>query len=78
MDGANKAMKSVAYKHIRLNIWRKSKKLEAATMFDINKTIMRCLVKKHCYVWAWFFISIQEKTYLNKLSKRLHLNKLQN
>ena len=42
MDGANKAMKSEPYTYTT----RYSEKtVEAATMFDINKTIMRCLVK---------------------------------
>ncbi len=48
MDGANKAMKTEAYTY---QVWDKfkkayvEKKVEAATMFDINKTLMRCLVK---------------------------------
>jgi hypothetical protein len=42
MDGANKAMKSKAYTYsTRFG----DKSVEAATMFDINKTLMRCLVK---------------------------------
>jgi hypothetical protein len=42
MDGANHAMKSERYE-----IQTKYKKItvEAATMFDVNKTIMRCLTK---------------------------------
>jgi hypothetical protein len=42
MDGANNAMKSERYE-----IQTKYKKItvEPATMFDINKTIMRCLTK---------------------------------
>ena len=51
MDGANKAMKSQPYDYQVIN-WTNgkrdgftSKSVEAATMFDINKTIMRCLVK---------------------------------
>lgn len=46
MDGANKAMKSTPYKY--LTGWgtnKKEKTCEAATMFDINKAIMRCLTK---------------------------------
>ena len=40
MNGANQAMKNQAY------VYGKYKKtVEAATMFDINKTIMRCLTK---------------------------------
>lgn len=48
MDGANKAMRTEAYTY---QVWDKfkkayvEKKVEAATMFDINKTLMRCLVK---------------------------------
>lgn len=42
MDGNNKAMKSEAYEYETKN---GVKRVEAATMFDINKTIMRCLVK---------------------------------
>lgn len=42
MDGANKAMKSKPYTY---KTRYGEKRVEAATMFDINKTIMRCLVK---------------------------------
>lgn len=48
MDGANKAMKLEPYQY---NVWNRyqnkweTKNVEAATMFDINKTIMRCLTK---------------------------------
>ena len=42
MDGANKAMRDKPYKYATKN---GEKTCEAATMFDINKTIMRCLVK---------------------------------
>lgn len=48
MDGANKAMRTESYTY---QVWDKfkkayvEKKVEAATMFDINKTLMRCLVK---------------------------------
>lgn len=42
MDGANKAMNSAAYTY-KTKYGEKS--VEAATMFDINKTMMRCLVK---------------------------------
>ena len=48
MDGANKAMKSEPYTY-KVKDWNtggtKDKSCEAASMFDINKTIMRCLVK---------------------------------
>lgn len=42
MDGANKAMKSIPYNYTTRH---GEKTVEAATMFDINKTLMRCLVK---------------------------------
>lgn len=52
MDSANKAMKDkpYTYKVKKYNYQTKSyelveKNVEAATMFDINKTIMRCLTK---------------------------------
>lgn len=46
MDGANKAMKDHPYKYTTgYGQYAKEKVCEAATMFDINKTIMRCLVK---------------------------------
>lgn len=42
MDSANKAMKNKSYEYkTKSGI----KTVEAATMFDVNKTIMRCLVK---------------------------------
>ena len=52
MDGANKAMKSEAYTY-SVAEWVNGKKtggtvdksVEAATMFNVNKTIMRCLTK---------------------------------
>lgn len=42
MDGANKAMKAEPYKY---QTRYGEKTCEAATMFDVNKAIMRCLVK---------------------------------
>lgn len=48
MDGANKAMKAERYTY-KVKDWKTKqyvdKAVEPATMFDINKTIMRCLVK---------------------------------
>jgi hypothetical protein len=42
MDGANQAMKSESYEYsTRYGV----KTVEAASMFDINKTLMRCLTK---------------------------------
>ena len=48
MDGSNKAMKRKPYTYQVYNRYEKryeEKTVQAATMFDINKTIMRCLVK---------------------------------
>lgn len=42
MDGANRAMKAERYQY---TTQFGSKTVEAATMFDVNKAIMRCLVK---------------------------------
>ena len=42
MDGANKAMLDHPYKY---TIGKYERVCQAATMFDINKTIMRCLTK---------------------------------
>lgn len=51
MDGANKAMKATPYEYQVIK-WTNGKRdgfttktVEQATMFDVNKTIMRCLVK---------------------------------
>jgi len=43
MDGANKAMKNKDYTYDTK--YKKGVVCKAATMFDINKTIMRCLTK---------------------------------
>jgi len=42
MDGANKSMKKVGYSY---SSRYGDKQVDAATTFDINKTLMRCLVK---------------------------------
>ena len=58
LDGANKAMKAVPYTYTtpkwdynpqtrrREKIGMEERTVEAASMFDVNKAIMRCLVKK--------------------------------
>lgn len=43
MNGANKAMKSEPYTY--QTKYHGQKTVEAATMFDVNKAVMRCLVK---------------------------------
>lgn len=42
MDGANKTMKALEYTY---KTKYAEKTVEAMTMFDVNKTVMRCLVK---------------------------------
>ena len=42
MDGANQAMKTVGYKYKTRN---GDKEVKPMTMFDVNKTVMRCLTK---------------------------------
>lgn len=42
MDSSNNAMKRTPYEYVTS---RGKKTVKAATMFDINKTLMRCLVK---------------------------------
>ena len=42
MDGKNKAMKAAPYKYTTR---QGDKTVDAYTMFDVNKTVMRCLVK---------------------------------
>lgn len=43
MDGANRAMKAQPYTYT--DRWGKEKQVQAATMFDINTALMRCLTK---------------------------------
>lgn len=46
MDGANKAMKRQPYTYVvKKDDKQYEKSVEAVSMFDINKTIMRCLTK---------------------------------
>ena len=59
LNSANKSMKLEPYSY---QVWDKFKKqyvektVEAATMFDINKTIMRCLVKNLAMFGLGLFI----------------------
>ena len=71
MDGANKAMKLEAYEYTT----RYGKKsVQGATMFDINKTIMRCLVKNLAmfglghYIYAGDDLPQDEKSLAEKLA----------
>lgn len=62
MDAKNKAMKLAPYTYQVWDSYKKAyieKTVQAATMFDINKTLMRCLVKNLAmfglglYVYLW-------------------------
>ena len=69
MDSANKAMKDEPYKYTTKN---GDKWVQPATMFDINKTIMRCLVKNlsmyglGLYIYAGEDLPPKEKEYITK------------
>ncbi len=71
MDGANKAMKLEPYEYTT----RYGKKTcQGATMFDINKTIMRCLVKNLAmfglghYIYAGEDLPQDDKSVAEKLA----------
>lgn len=57
MDGKNKAMKSEPYEY---ETKYGKKKVEAFTMFDINKTVMRCLVKNIAMFGLGLYIYAKE------------------
>lgn len=69
MDGANKAMKSQSYKYTTR--YNGEKTVEPATMFDINKTIMRCLTKNLAMFGLGLYIYAGEDLpeALNELNK---------
>lgn len=82
MDGANKAMKSHPYEYQTKN---GSKTVEAATMFDINKTIMRCLTKNLAMFGLGLYIYAGEdlpeaetepKTKMKEAEIRMELSKI--
>lgn len=72
MDSANKAMKKEKYTYQVKDYYNKGqmieKEVEPATMFDINKTIMRCLTKNFAmfglglYIFAGEDIPEDERT----------------
>lgn len=70
MDGANKAMKSKPYTYSTK--YNGDKTVESADMFDVNKTIMRCLVKNlslfglGLYIYAGEDLPPVEKEYITK------------
>ena len=80
MDAKNKAMREQPYTYQVYDIYKKTyieKTVQAATMFDINKAIMRCLVKNLAmfglglYVYAGEDLSNEENLVAeNNLQKK--------
>lgn len=58
MDYANNAMKNTAYTYkVKDKTWKLVEKtVQPATMFDVNKTIMRCLTKNLAMFGLWLYI----------------------
>ena len=77
MDSKNKAMRAVPYSYTVTYKGGKTveKKVEAATMFDINTTIMRCLVKNLAMFGLGLYIYAGED--LPQEEKEQQLNALQ-
>lgn len=74
MDSANKAMKDAPYSY--KTKFNGDKWVQAATMFDVNKTIMRCLVKNlslfglGLYIYAGEDLPPKEKEYITPEQKQ--------
>jgi hypothetical protein len=79
MDSNNKAMKAEPYTYTTKN---GEKTVEAATMFDINKTIMRCLCKNLAmfglglYIYAGEDLPEAEKEEVKKTSEKEAVDEL--
>lgn len=79
MDSNNKAMKAEPYTYTTKN---GEKTVEAATMFDINKTIMRCLTKNLAmfglglYIYAGEDLPETEKEEAKKTSEKEAIDEL--
>lgn len=88
MDGANKSMKREPYKY-KVKVYQygkwtgeyQEKVVESADMFDINKTIMRCLVKNLAmfglglYIYAGEDLPEQQEKDLGELLKGVEVEK---
>lgn len=76
MDNFNKSMKSVKYTYS--SNYRKNACVEAASMFDINKAIMRCLVKNLAMFGLGLYIYSGEDLPENESEKisNLHVKSL--
>lgn len=66
MDSKNKAMKDVPYTYSTRN---GEKTVEAFTMFDVNKTIMRCLVKNLAMFGLALYIYAGDKLIIDAVNK---------
>lgn len=85
MDAKNKAMREQSYTYQVYDIYKKAyveKTVQAATMFDVNKAIMRCLVKNLAmfglglYVYAGEDLSNEENLVAeNNLQKKQQLKR---
>lgn len=80
MNGANKAMKTVPYKY---NTKYGDKDVEAMSMFDVNKTVMRCLTKNLAMFGLGLYIyagedlpTEQEPNYRNEIWNLIHADKV--
>lgn len=67
MDGANKSMKAQAYKYTTKY---GDKQVEQASMFDINKTLMRCLTKNLAMFGLGLYIYAGEDLPEEKIDNR--------
>lgn len=88
MDGANNAMKSSRYSY-KVIEWKNRQKtgnmidkwVEPATMFDINKTMMRCLVKNLAMFGLGLYIyageDLPEEPQQSEGERAVELDKLQ-
>lgn len=71
MDGANKAMLDHPYKY---TIGKYERVCQAATMFDINKTIMRCLTKNLAMFGLGLYIYAGEDLPEEEKADRMNAN----
>lgn len=87
MDGANKSMLDHEYTYKVKDYYKKTeveKTVKAATMFDINKTIMRCLTKNLAMFGLGLYIysgedlpeTIDDVDYKKELEEYINENKL--
>lgn len=92
LDGANKAMKATPYTYTtpkwdynpqtrrREKVGMEERTVEAASMFDVNKAIMRCLVKNLAMFGLGLYVFMPERICRKMLhrSRRLNLKSSRN